>query len=691
MKYYTMELVSKLRADAAGFGSEPLLVLHGEHIINLENGYIPLLVDFTFEDKAAKGLRKRKASDKPEPPIYFSVLEVVRDNQILFLRGPSGGGKTTFAKHLCFRLATTDLNDARPVIRNNFGLVHEESWDAANIAPCYFRVESPQTLKSLINNTIPSLLKYVDTKNGDESEERLGLLIIIDAIEKAGDEVLALLPGLVTLVEGLDCVRLLFLSDTSISKRWTLPSAVVRHNILPLFETQRKDAVSRFTGVESSQIIIGTGTAAANPTIFALALQAKHPGEQTEEVLDSWLSIVIPDPSSAEDLALEAFKGIDSKHLSQQGTGPTLSSLNAVQELLAARHLATLPTDAAINLFRHDPLGTQTIISSVLIRLSLSGKSYVLAERLISGTTTLSQQGALLVASLGKESKIMHKQLAAKMLDIINQGALSVSEREEAGRVLARLGDPRDLTELADVPNGTFVFGSNSHPNSQPQGQITLNDFRIGVYPVVNRDYLLFIQETGREWLSPDGQYPERSNAPATDLTWNDARAYCKWLTHRWRLSKKISPDEHVRLPTEPEWERASNGDQNQANAASPIYPWGREWKDDASNFEETGFNTTCTVGLFPRGRSPYGCYDMAGQVWEWCTTLWGEDMSTPFFSYPWRDDGRERLDAPESVRRVLRGGCFSSGRLKACGTYRGSLEPIGFWRGNGFRVVVAK
>ena len=184
----------------------------------------------------------------------------------------------------------------------------------------------------------------------------------------------------------------------------------------------------------------------------------------------------------------------------------------------------------------------------------------------------------------------------------------------------------------------------------------------------------------------------DRLNAPATDLTWHDARAYCEWLTRKWRTSGKISPTEQVRLPTEPEWERASNGDLNRLNdSTGPVYPWGLEWKHDAANSEETGLNTTYAVGLFPEGKSPYGCYDMAGQVWEWCSTLWGEDMATPSYAYPWQDDDREASNAPESVRRVLRGGCFSSGKLKACGTYRGSLEPAGFWRGNGFRIVVSE
>jgi iron(II)-dependent oxidoreductase len=79
----------------------------------------------------------------------------------------------------------------------------------------------------------------------------------------------------------------------------------------------------------------------------------------------------------------------------------------------------------------------------------------------------------------------------------------------------------------------------------------------------------------------------------------------------------------------------------------------------------------------------------MAGQVWEWCSTLWGEEMAVPSLIYPYRHDDREDDLAPDNVRRVLRGGCFSSGAAKANATYRGSLEAGGFWRGNGFRIAV--
>jgi gamma-glutamyl hercynylcysteine S-oxide synthase len=65
--------------------------------------------------------------------------------------------------------------------------------------------------------------------------------------------------------------------------------------------------------------------------------------------------------------------------------------------------------------------------------------------------------------------------------------------------------------------------------------------------------------------------------------------------------------------------------------------------------------------------------------------------MTTPSYSYSWRDNDREEPDTSESARRVLMGGCFSSGKLKAGGTYRGSEKSAGFWRGNLFRIVVSE
>jgi iron(II)-dependent oxidoreductase len=97
------EILERHRALSTSFGSEPLLVLPDGRVLDLATGYIPLLSTFTTEDKAAKGLRKGKESSAP--PVYFSLNDLLRDNQALLLSGPSGSGKTTFAKHLCYSIA----------------------------------------------------------------------------------------------------------------------------------------------------------------------------------------------------------------------------------------------------------------------------------------------------------------------------------------------------------------------------------------------------------------------------------------------------------------------------------------------------------------------------------------------------------------------------------------------------------
>ena len=255
--------------------------------------------------------------------------------------------------------------------------------------------------------------------------------------------------------------------------------------------------------------------------------------------------------------------------------------------------------------------------------------------------------------------------------------------RRRVGEALSRLGDPRDLSALCDVPSGQYPMGSDMHHNSVPPHRVRLEAFRVAAYPVTVHEYAAFAIAEGRAWASPSKDDPSRQNHPATDLTWHDARAYCDWLTGCWRTEGRLKPGERVRLPTEREWEAAARG------VAGYVWPWGDDWATEHVNGEETGYNDTCAVGLFAEGASSFGCADMAGNVWEWCTTLWGEDMATPFYSFPWENDGREALDAPKNVRRVLRGGCFSSPNWKANGIYRGSLEPVGLWRGNGFRFVV--
>lgn len=683
------------RHDAAHFSSESLLMLPNVRSIDLASGYIPLLAQFTLEDKAAKGLRKRKVGQRPEPPIHFSALELVRDNRILLLTGPSGSGKTTFAKYLCFQLTRKGFSEPRPLVRNELGDVRQESWNSANLLPHYHQINDAETLRLLVEVTLPRVLEAIATH---ARSENYGTLIVLDGVEKARHEARGLLTSLSTQIKKSENTRLLILGETSTCRHLGLPD-IARHELLPLLVAQRKTAVLELFGGDQTMAQFGVGAAAGNPALFALAIQTQDAGDQAEGLLDAWLSVAFADKNSAEALAEQAYRGISGGFCSEPQLGGLFSGLgdhpvlqcDAVKNLLAARHLVRLPLDAIIKLFRQDPQAAQPVVESCLRRLSSAGRVEPLVEGLLYGPRYEAQYVSLIVAKVVEASGRFLDRTKDLLLDALSHGTLTAIQREQAGRTLSRLGDPRDLEALAVIPAGDFTMGSTNHPNSQPVERIALSSFRIGIYPVVNKHYMAFIQDTNREWLSPDGADPERQNAPATNLTWHDARAYCAWLTTRWRSNGKIDPEEEVRLPTEPEWERAARGDQNEPGNDGLVYPWGTSWQEDAANSEESGFNNTCAVGIFPQGRSPYSCYDMAGHVWEWCTTLWGEDMATPSFPYPWREDVREALDAPEHVRRVLRGGCFSSPKVKANCTYRGSLEPSGFWRGNGFRIVVSR
>ncbi len=130
------------------------------------------------------------------------------------------------------------------------------------------------------------------------------------------------------------------------------------------------------------------------------------------------------------------------------------------------------------------------------------------------------------------------------------------------------------------------------------------------------------------------------------DVSWRDAIDYCRWLDEKCRA--EFGELGHVRLPTEAEWEKAARGEYGN------LWPWGNEFDPRKCNTAEGGKGDTSVVGSYsPGGDSPYGAADMAGNVWEWCHSL--------YEPYPYvAEDGQE--DASAQGGRALRGGSARTG-----------------------------
>jgi formylglycine-generating enzyme required for sulfatase activity len=235
--------------------------------------------------------------------------------------------------------------------------------------------------------------------------------------------------------------------------------------------------------------------------------------------------------------------------------------------------------------------------------------------------------------------------------------------------------------EMILIPAGEFLMGSDpsvdkdARDNEQPQHTLYLPDYYMARTPVTNTQYAAFVQATGhRQPKFWKGGKPPRGKEdhPAVYVSWYDAMAYCRWLA-------EVTGKPYC-LPSEAEWEKGARGSDGR------IYPWGNQWDAERCNSKEGGKGDTTPVGAYPEGASPYGLLDMAGNVWEWTRNLWSTS-----FKYPYDPaDGREDLEAPSVILRVLRSGAFDDNkRLVRCAYRRGNILDNFPWR-HGFRVVMS-
>jgi formylglycine-generating enzyme required for sulfatase activity len=240
-----------------------------------------------------------------------------------------------------------------------------------------------------------------------------------------------------------------------------------------------------------------------------------------------------------------------------------------------------------------------------------------------------------------------------------------IARAEEVGRAPARLGVEVKVfggIEFVRVPAGRFLMGSKddnplAFDTEKPQHTVEIpHDYWIARFPVTNDQFAAFVEATQHEheWVK---DWKSKMDHPVVNVSWHAAIAYCRWLGGK--LKGEVEGLE-IRLPTEAEWEKAARGEYGNE------WPWGNEFDPAKCNTAEGGKRGTTPVGAYsPQGDSPYGAADMAGNVWEWCRSI--------FKPYPYSaTDGRE--DASASGSRAVRGGSWNDGASGARCAFRPGL-----------------
>jgi serine/threonine-protein kinase len=184
--------------------------------------------------------------------------------------------------------------------------------------------------------------------------------------------------------------------------------------------------------------------------------------------------------------------------------------------------------------------------------------------------------------------------------EFLNGLANAAAKKGEAAAVKppATSDNPAGI-EWIEIPAGEFLYGENK------ERQFIRKPYLIAKFPVTQAQYQLFIDanpkyEVPSDWNKAKRKHPTgKANHPVVNVSWNDAQEFCEWAK--------------CRLPTEVEWEKAARGTDGRT------YPWGEDWvAGKYCNSSEAKIGGTTPVDDYPDGVSPYGVWDMSGNVWEW-------------------------------------------------------------------------
>lgn len=266
--------------------------------------------------------------------------------------------------------------------------------------------------------------------------------------------------------------------------------------------------------------------------------------------------------------------------------------------------------------------------------------------------------GEKVIAAIEKTADAKDWELSTYACQVLGQLDKKAAEKlKQRLGVEERIINKKDGSEMVLIPKGPFLYGSKeddkmAYADEKPQRVIELEAFYMDVYPVTNEKYCLFLNAVKPgsndldKWIKLSGSYENEKcrinkkqniyiveegyeNHPVIYVTWDGAKAYAEWAGKR--------------LPTEQEWEKAARGTD------ARIYPWGNDFNKNFCNSAKSDSKGTSQVNRFPEGKSPYGCFDMAGNVWEWTSSYFDEKK------VPYVLRGGSWYDVPDCCRCAYR------------------------------------